>query len=356
MQRTSSPGEQPERDAHQLTCPNCGAALVFDADSGRFSCEFCLSNFTRQELSGDRLSQKQREDEEYSRGLHEYACPSCGAEIVTDLDTVADFCAYCGNPVVLKGEVQGEVRPDLIIPFAFGKEQAQQKLVQYLKHKLYVPKSFFQQANLDKITGIYHPFWETDLDTDCCLQAQGTHTNVWISGNKRYTRTKFYDIWRRGEIHFEDISTNALQSADKQLVEGILPYPIEAHQAFDMRYLSGFYAKKCTIARHQVQEEVRTKMRDYAQTLLRDTIAGYDTVTVKRNAVQVENAHWDYTLLPIWVLCYHYRKKTYTFAVNGVTGKVFGELPVSRVKLGITWGAIAAGVTALLSLLGGLIL
>ena len=31
-------------------CPNCSAGLVFSPDKGKLCCEFCLSEFTEQEL------------------------------------------------------------------------------------------------------------------------------------------------------------------------------------------------------------------------------------------------------------------------------------------------------------------
>ena len=37
--------------------------------------------------------------------------------------------------------------------------------------------------------------------------------------------------------------------------------------------------------------------------------------------------------MPFWFLNYKYAGKTYTFAMNGQTGKVAGTPPVSRFKL-----------------------
>ena len=34
------------------SCPNCAAGLSFDADKQKFVCEFCLSQFTEEELKG----------------------------------------------------------------------------------------------------------------------------------------------------------------------------------------------------------------------------------------------------------------------------------------------------------------
>jgi DNA-directed RNA polymerase subunit RPC12/RpoP len=346
------------RDATSLVCPNCGATLKYVPDEGMFCCEYCAGKFSYQQMEEMRRREAdaRREDEAFDAQLQEYGCPACGASILTDNNTVAQFCAYCGNPVILKGRVTGQLKPQKIIPFAIGKDKAIEALRAYLAKRPFVPNDFKEQSSLEKITGVYHPFWMTDADTDCALDATGTQVSVWVSGNKRYTRTDYYKIWRRADIHFEDIATNALSNVDKVLIEGVLPYPIEAHRTFDMSYLSGFYAKRNDLSRDDVKAEVNARMRTYSEQLLRDTIRGYDTLKVERNAVIVDKSNWDYTLLPIWLLNYRYHGKIYTFAINGYTGKLFGDLPLSRLKLGLTCGGVALGIATVLSVLGGILL
>ena len=79
-------------------CPNCDGGLVFDPASQKYHCEYCLSDFTQEEL--ERLSpEMNRRELEYQEpdcrepnrrepGSAEaqpvlYTCPSCGAQIVT---------------------------------------------------------------------------------------------------------------------------------------------------------------------------------------------------------------------------------------------------------------------------------
>ena len=102
-------------------CPNCDAGLIFDAERGDFSCEFCLSRFTEEELfatdAHKRAERAEEADAEFASEMTEYHCPSCGAEVVADKDTAAHFCYYCHNPVVMADKVSGVFRPSRIIPF-----------------------------------------------------------------------------------------------------------------------------------------------------------------------------------------------------------------------------------------------
>ena len=188
------------------------------------------------------------------------------------------------------------------------------------------------------------------------MQAHATRIRKWRRGNVEYTETSNFRIHRRGDIHFEDITTSALSEADKNLLEGVLPYPSEALQEFSMPYLSGYLAKKRDIEREALSDEVRKRMHGYASSLLRGTVHGYSTVSVQEMQVQIRQSHWEYSLLPVWMLTYRDRKdRLYTYAMNGYTGKVYGELPVSMGKLMLLLGAIAVPIATLLTLLGGVL-
>lgn len=341
-------------------CPNCGAPLTFDAEKQTFCCEFCLSEFSEEQVSGtvneEQLRREEEAQAEYNAHMREYECSGCGARIVADENTAADFCYYCHNPVVLLGRLSGQMKPQRIVPFKYGKEEAQKHFLKFAKKKWFVPNAFFEQAQVEKISGVYYPFWVTDADTDSAMSAHGTRLRVWRRGNVEYTETSNFQIHRRGNIHFEDITTSALSEADKNMLEGILPFPSEALEEFSPSYLSGYIAKKRDIEREALNSEVKERMNDYAATLLKRTAQNYNTVLVEQMQLNILQCHWEYSLLPIWVLNYRSPKgKQYTYAMNGHTGKVYGELPISFAKLGILLAAIALPIAALLTFLGGVL-
>ena len=51
-------------------------------------------------------------------------CSSCGAELVSDGNTMATQCAYCGSPNMIPRRFDGMLRPDYVIPFKKTKEDA----------------------------------------------------------------------------------------------------------------------------------------------------------------------------------------------------------------------------------------
>ena len=107
---------------------------------------------------------------------------------------------------------------------------------------------------------------------------------------------------RAGDVHFEDITTAAIKEENKKMLEGILPYPSEELVPFSAPYLSGFYAKKRDIERAELTDEVRGRMQDYSRTLLRNTIHGYSSVNVTGSDMRIFKSHWEYALMPLWLL------------------------------------------------------
>ena len=356
-------------------CPNCDGELVFNPRTQKYRCEYCASAFSQEELNQmqpegahqprpESPSQTQQEPESQEQENtssmepegNVYRCPSCGAEIVTDDTTAASFCYYCHNPVVLSGRVSGEYLPHKIIPFAIDKKQATEKFLEYVHSKKFVPKAFFNKSQIEKISGVYFPYWMVDMDMEGSLQAEGRNVRVWRSGDTEYTETKIYRVERAGDIHLEDITRNALKKANSKLSSGVRPYDMGKAQDFHMGYLSGFLAEKRDIEKEELKTEVEAEAREYGEKILRDTVHGYTSLSVKNCHFNRQRANWDYMLLPVWTVTYKGRDgKIYYYSMNGQNGNVYGELPIDYKKVGILSGAVSL-LVFLLGLIGGFFL
>lgn len=351
-----------------IKCPNCGGGLQFDPAAQDYQCEYCLSHFTQEEL--ERIAPEAKpepdsgsESESQHPGVGEsrpgaegegagliYTCPSCGAEIVTDETTAASFCFYCHNPVILQGRLQGSYHPDYVIPFAIDKEKAIEIFLGWLKQKRYAPSDFASQEQIEKITGVYFPYWLYSCQVDGKLAGEGTRSRTWQTGNIRYTEIQKYDVSRSGAIDIDHVTRNALKKADKKLVEGVMPYDTKAMKRFSMGFLSGFFAEKRDMERQELALEVEQEVREFAADNLRSSVGSYTSLNIRQQETQVKNPRWEYALLPVWTLTYKDQKtgKIYYFACNGQSGKVSGQLPVDPKKLWILFAQIFVPLLAVL--------
>lgn len=355
-------------------CPNCDGELIFDPASQNYKCEYCMSAFAQAELEAMQPEQakeqqameeaaqqtedqqtegQQTEEQQAEEDAVIYSCPSCGAEIVTDSTTAATFCYYCHNPVVLSGRLSGDFLPDRIIPFAIDKKQAQQRFLEYVHSRKFVPRAFFRKQQIEKMSGVYFPYWVYECSMDGKLDAQGTNIRVWRNGETEYTETKYYQIEREGKVELSNLAKNALQKANQKLATGVLPFDMKQMKEFHMGYLSGFQAEKRDVEQENLRQEIEQEVKGYGKQLLRDTISGYSGVTINSHQLNTIAESWHYVLLPVWTLTYKGKNgKLYFYSMNGQTGKVFGELPIDYGRVCLL-GGIVALVVLLLFLIGG---
>ncbi|MBS6196183.1 MAG: TFIIB-type zinc ribbon-containing protein [Clostridiales bacterium] len=398
-----------------LKCPNCDGELVFEPSTQQYECPYCGSDFTQEQV--DQMQPQEQPSREsgtadfagaaggigegktegssvyrdgmkgssaYGDGMEEngayggeaeenttyegasgeetregavvYTCPSCGAEIVTDETTAATFCYYCHNPVVLSGRVSGEYLPEWIIPFRIDRKKAESMFLENVKKKKFIPKGFFSAKQIEKLSGVYFPYWMVDWQGRGRMKAKATKVRVWRSGDTEYTETRFYNIYREGTLEFPEMSRTALKKANRILVEGVQPYEQKDAKPFSLGYLSGFQAEKRDMEQQEFQQEIHSEIREYTEKMLRSSIQGYTTVTPQNTDARTDREEWDYVLVPVWVLTYRGRNgKMYYYAINGQTGKVCGELPVDYSKVGVVSAIISAAVFAL-GLVGGFLI
>lgn len=365
-------------------CPNCGGDLVFDPASGQYKCEYCISLFSQEELEAlnpsgsedkesgisreqpdgdpDGLSGKGCRDEkddgipgEDASGAMLYTCPSCGAQIVTDETTAASFCFYCHNPVILSGRLEGGFKPDKIIPFAFDRSEATRRFQDFIKSKKFVPNAFFNKKQIEKLSGVYFPYWVYDGQLSARVSGEGRKVRVWVAGDVEYTETKVYHVEREGDVYINDLTKNALKKADSLLSNGVLPYDFSRAEEFHMGYLSGFLAEKRDIEQLDLRTEVEQEVNRYAEMLLDRETHEYSVLSGKRCQTRPTDERWSYVLLPVWTVTYKGSNgKIYYYSMNGQTGKTFGELPVDLKRVFLV-GLIIGICVLVCFLIGGYI-
>lgn len=174
-------------------CPCCGAPLVFDAASQNLHCESCENTFpleTMQQMaegSADSGGASKYDWEHYEPrnfedtnevNLANYSCPSCGAEITGDDTLGSTVCPYCGNSTIVKGQFEGTLRPDYIIPFKLNKKMAMAAFEGDFKNAPFLPNSFKNKKKIEEMAGVYVPFWMFDCDCDVAVTSDALVLSV----------------------------------------------------------------------------------------------------------------------------------------------------------------------------------
>jgi len=77
------------------------------------------------------------------------------------------------------------------------------------------------------------------------------------------------------------------------------------------------------------------------------TATGYTTLIPAYSSVRLSQGQTRYALYPVWLLNTKWNGNTYTFAMNGQTGKLVGDLPMDKGIYKKWLFGIAAAVSAI---------
>jgi len=326
-------------------CPSCGGAINFDSQAQRMKCPYCGTEFDmdtviqyeealKTEPERDNFDWDLKADANWQtdevNNVAVYVCQSCGGQIVGDYTTSATSCPYCDNPVVIAGNVSGDLRPDYIIPFKLTKEQAKQGLRDLVQGKRLLPKLFKDENRIDQIRGMYVPFWLFDTDVNGNFRYKATRTNTWSDRNYIYTKTSYYSILRSGQLAFNSVPVDASSKLADDLMESIEPYYVQDLVNFNAGYLAGFLADRYDVPAEECIGRANQRVRQSTEKKFASTVQGYQTVTPENSSVQLSKGKARYVLYPVWILNTTWDDKQYTFAMNGQTGRFIGDLPLDK--------------------------
>lgn len=344
-------------------CPNCEGPLKLKVGTELLECEYCGTTFTTEEIdrvyNRDDIGKEPKAEaketfnywsQEESSHLRSYSCPSCAAELLCDDTTAATSCPYCGNPTVIPKQYSGQLKPDYVIPFKLSKEDAIKALTKHYKKKKFLPKNFSDSNHIEEIKGIYVPFWFFSTLTSGTAQFSGTKVNSIIVGKNRVITTRYYNLYRSGNISVEKVPVDGSSKMPDELMESIEPYDYKELREFSLSYLPGFMADKYDVDVNTVAPRINVRIKASMESALRNTVQGYTGISLVASNINNDKTDVSYGLLPVYLLSTRWKNKNFLFAMNGQTGKLTGDLPIDYKRFWVSFLTIAMSIMAVASL------
>ena len=334
--------------ADSKKCPNCGSNLFFDTEHHSMMCGNCGSVFDPETL--DRtgsfaLSNPEKdydgkiEMSEDDKRRHEIVCNSCGAQIVTDENTSATFCAFCGSPAIVTRRLTREFKPDYIIPFAFGKDKAVSLFKEHCDDIGHLPKNYINDEVLAKMTGLYVPTWIISSEVEARLNGIARvgrvtdHIYEENAGSGTVTSDNYSQrIYAKAKFRLKDIPFDGEKKFPDRLMSAAEPFDFTELVPFRPEYLQGYFAEKYDEQPLDMTDKIYRRLDKYVLEVSHTLDLGYDSFTpdYKSSRTRYRNQVIKYALLPVWFLTLEYKGIRYQYIVNGQTGKVSGEFPYAR--------------------------
>ena len=363
--------------ADTIKCPNCGSNLKFNPEIQKLGCDFCGASFdpslfnsavdelvkentapvseqqpvqAQPEAAAQQPQQYQQPQEEIVTEVSEaigpseqasqtapshmeeqveFVCNSCGARVVTDKNTSATFCAFCGSPALVGQRLTNEFKPQYMIPFKVSREKAEKAFMKWAGGGKWTPFGFVSKKNITKLTGLYVPFWLFNIKAHIDIEASAQD----ISYSGEYRTTKYYQVTRKGDVEWKNIPLDGETRIDDKLMEAIEPFNFEKLIPYDYDYIPGFYADRYDQDAQALAKRATDRGISGMDDIIKTSIGKkYDIHRITKNKSMITSMAAHYALLPVWFMAYTYHNKMYYFAMNGQTGEVAGKVPVSTVK------------------------
>ncbi|MEO0776663.1 MAG: hypothetical protein AAFW73_17925 [Bacteroidota bacterium] len=342
--------DQNLRDTLNLPCPSCGSQLLYSAEKQKINCEYCgyveevntaQDQVVERSLNEAIESIPQIVPEKIDKKV--FHCESCGAQFMVEQNRPKISCGFCGsNNVNLEAFEHRYIQPVGIIPFYIGRAEADKRFLEWIGQGFFHPSKLKKLASRQDLHGVYIPFWTYDAQTEAQWRGEAGFFYYETKTVRKHGQVHTEQVqkvrWERrsGSIEhfFDDVLVVASGGLEQKQVNRLLPFRLEEVVNFDPRLMMGWEAE---VYQLEVDEGYRRAERIMEDRLRQMCSAQLGGDTQRNLHVQTEKhaQTFKHLILPLWICSYRYQNKLYRFYINGQTGKVHGEKPLSWIKITI---------------------
>jgi hypothetical protein len=333
-------------------CAACGAQAEWNPARQMLVCAFCgtAAPFTVDAATGalveHDLVTALRELPEEARGWltekRTVQCQSCKAVSVFDAGRAGQNCDFCGSPSLLDyQEIKAPIRPQGVLPFKVDAGTVREQMRTWFKGRWFAPSNLGVKALVDRIHGVYIPYWTFDAQAVCPWEAEAGHYYYTTeryrdSQGRSQTRQVRHVRWEPAsgvvEHFFNDEPVPGTHGTRHDLLAKIEPFATAELVDYDTAYLSGFVVEHYQVVLLDAAERSQGAMIDRLRQMCSAQVPG-DTQRNLQIHPSFSNRTFKHILVPVWVLAFNYRAKVYQVLVNGYSGTIAGDYPLSPWKI-----------------------
>ena len=271
-------------------------------------------------------------------------CQSCKAVSVFDPQRVGQNCDFCGSPALIDyNEIKAPIRPQSLLPFKVTEGQVREQIRRWYASKWLAPNTLKRRAMVDRVHGVYIPYWTFDAHAVCPWRADAGHyyyTTETYRDNQGRTQTRQvrHTRWEpaSGEVRhfFDDEPIPGTQGVSQALLQQVQPFPTRELVPYDTAYLSGFVVEHYQVVLVDAAQRSQQAMTEQLRAMSAAQVPG-DTYRNLQIHPSFSGQTFKHILVPIWLLTYDFKAKPYQVVVNGYTGQMAGDYPKSFWKIAL---------------------
>ena len=328
-------------------CPKCGGVLSYDNQKDKVFCKACNSII-------DEVDNIEKDEyEEHIEGVidtYECTCPSCGGKVMVTETTASTNCPFCGGSIQNLANLTKAAKPFAVLPFKIDKSDAENAFKKWCKNGIITPSDFNKGDRIKKMQPLFIPFFIYDIEGLGSISYHATKVKSYSRGQYDITETSHYRCSRDVDVFVEKLPCDASKKMDDELMDLLEPFNLDELKEFNIGFLNGVLTEKYDFTDEELLNRAYDRVIKYMQDFADGTMNEYSTKVIENKNVKLKKENSHYILIPVWAVFYNHKGKDYMFAMNGQTGKVVGQPPISKKKM-IGIGALITFVLTLLQTL-----
>jgi ribosomal protein S27E len=337
-------------------CPECGGDAEWSAAKQALVCPYCgtivpwtpgkdaLGETIRETELAAALRSAGSETRDWRFDKREVKCQSCHAITVFEASRTAQRCEFCGSPAIVPVETTRDaIKPSAVLPARLSEPQVRDRLRQWYASRMFAPDRFKKAALTDTLHGLYLPYWTFDAHVHAAWTAMAGYVyfeNVQRRGadgrlvNVAEQRVRWEPAAGEVEHFFDDDPVPGTMGVELALLRKVEPFPTRGDELkpYEPTYLRGWTVERYQVDLRKAANLNLAQMDAAMREICAKQVPG-DTQRDLQVQTEYQGRTFKHVLVPVWLVTYTYGPKNFQIVVNGYTGTVAGDRPISYVKV-----------------------
>ena len=274
--------------------------------------------------------EKEEKKEKHSEiSLRRYTCKQCGVVFDTSKKDV-DVCVLCGEQS-LDSEDCTEERSLQMFPFVKTEGDVEHDLRKKTWWNPLIPWAFKNKKNYSKIQKVYLPAILTNMKQDGRIVFLGGDRQTVIRDGKRTNEIKKYEIYYLVNFDYKNIFLNHSTKISGKLFSNICNYDYDLLEEFDSTTLKDAVCVLGDVSATEIGDKERERVAKYSLLKVRNQV-NHNLKKLKNDDTKIEFYDAKEVLLPVYIVTISYRKKNYTYYMNGQNGDSYFFIPTGIIE------------------------
>lgn len=269
-------------------------------------------------------------------------CPNCGSFQKPPDNQFACACNACGAPLNFLSQSTRVLKPQGILPVTVTKDAAYNLFRKWTRRRVFAPYRL-RSKQADQLKLQYLPLFV--FTGVVKAHYAGERGRTVKRGNQR--RTSWTSV--HGTLRWGLPATAVEVTSAKPKMFKPPDWPATEAVGLRQEYLLGATARSYMASPKSAEALIDNAVLKDAKSRAKNDIGG-DKQRVNNVSVEYESLSLAYVLGPYWTSSFYDRGKTFTFRVNGRTGKTAGKYPKSKPR--VTAAVAAAVAVVVLATIG----